>query len=270
MVEIRRALPHSALRGIVRSFEERRLNLGTGSLFWPVAPRPDQIIDIYLQDPFRVRLDGGAFKATPEIVVVGPQTYRRAELCLSGEIHVFNILFQPAGFHRLTGIDMTSLVNQDPSAADILGKRSHVLNDTVRAAKDFSSRVAAAERWVDWLLEGRGPAGSIDHASCLMMDAGGRVRIDALVKRSDLGPRQFQRRFTAQVGLTPKLYARTIRFDHALRAHRGDPSRPWTDIVQEAGYFDQAHFIRECRALVGLPPSRFTDDWRNIFFPARD
>jgi AraC-like DNA-binding protein len=268
-MEIRRALPHPALRGIVRSFEERRLNLGMESLFWPVVPRPDQIIDIYLRDPFRARIDDGAFKATPEIIVVGPQTYRRAELCLSGEIHVFNILFQPAGFNRLTGIDMTSLVNQDPSAAEVLGKRSHALNAAVRAAKDFQSRVTAAERWVGSLLERRGPAGSIDHASHLMMDSGGRARIDALIERSDLSARQFQRRFTAQVGLTPKLYARMIRFDQAMRAHRDDPSRPWTDIVHEAGYFDQAHFIRECRAMVGIPPSRFDDDWKNIFFPLR-
>jgi AraC-like DNA-binding protein len=87
-----------------------------------------------------------------------------------------------------------------------------------------------------------------------------------LFKRSDLSARQFQRRFSDQVGMPPKFYARTIRFDHSLRAHRDDPSRPWTDIVQQAGYFDQAHFTRECRALAGLPPTGFADDWKNIFF----
>jgi hypothetical protein len=110
------------------------VNLGSASMIWPVTPRLDQIIDIYLRDPFKVRIDGGTFKSTPEIIVVGPQTYRRAELCLLGEIHVFNILFQPAGFHRLIGIEMASLVNHDPDAAEILGKRSRALNDTVRAA----------------------------------------------------------------------------------------------------------------------------------------
>lgn len=268
-MEIRRALPRPELRGIVRSFEERRVSLGSASLYWPVAPRPDQIIDIYLCEPFRVGPGGGPFTPLPEIVVVGPQTHCRAEICLSGDIHVFNILFQPAGFSRLTGIDMTSLVNQDPSAADVLGKRSHVLNQSVRAAGDFQSRVAAVERWLGWMLEGRGPAGSIDSVSCHMMDAGGQVRVDAAARQSELSPRQFQRLFTTRVGMTPKAYARTIRFDQAIRAHRDDPSRPWTNIVHDVGYFDQAHFIRECHTLVGVPPSRFGDDWRNIFFPAR-
>lgn len=268
-MEIRRAFPHPELRTIIRSFEERRVNLGSGALYWPVAPRPDQIIDIYLCEPFRVRARDGRFKALPEIVVVGPQTHCHAEVCLSGEIHVFNILFQPAGFSRLTGMDMTSLVNKDPSATDILGRSAHVLNHSVRAAGDFFGRVAAAERWIDRMLEGRCPAGSIDYASCHMMDVGGRVRVDALARRSDFSPRQFQRSFTTRVGMTPKAYARTIRFDQAIRAHNEAPSRPWTDIVHDAGYFDQAHFIRECHTLVGVPPSRFGEDWRSIFFPAR-
>jgi len=268
-VEIERASPHPALRGIVRSFEERRLNLGSASMIWPVTPRPDQIIDIYLRDPFRVRFDGGSFRPTPEIIVVGPQTYRRAELCLSGEIHVFNILFQPAGFNRLVGIEMNSLVNCDPPASDILGKRAQALNHAVRAATDFQSRVAAAERWLGSLLDDSSPNSAIDRASRIMMANGGRARISALVEGTGLSARQFQRRFNAQVGLPPKVYARTIRFDHALRAHRSGPSRSWTDIVHEAGYFDQAHFIRECRELVGVSPGRFDDNWKNIFFPAR-
>lgn len=238
-------------------------------MIWPVTPRPDQIIDIYLRDPFRVRFDDGAFRATPETIVVGPQTYRRAELCLSGEIYVFNILFQPAGFNRLIGIEMTSLVNRDPAATEILGRRAQALNDAVRTATDFPSRVAAAKRWVGGLLDKSSPNSAVDCAARMMMATEGRARIDNLVEESGLSARQFQRRFEAQVGLTPKVYARTIRFDHAMRAHRNDPCKLWTDIVHEAGYFDQAHFIRECRAFVGVSPSGFDDNWKNIFFPAR-
>ena len=70
--------------------------------------------------------------------------------------------------------------------------------------------------------------------------------------------------------MTPKLFARTIRFDRALIARRNAPGRPWTDIIHELGYFDQAHFIRECRAFTGLPPGRLVGDWDNIFSPADD
>jgi AraC-like DNA-binding protein len=269
-MDIKRALPRPQLRGVVRSFEERRVELGSAVLSWPVAARPHQILNIHLAEPYRVRIDGARESTTPEIGVVGPQTYRRAHVCLSGSIHVFNILFQPAGLNRLVGINMTSLVNQDPAATDIMGKSAGLLGDAVRLAPDFDLRVAAVERWIEAMLEGRRPDDMIGLASQQMIALRGRVRIEELVARSGLSASQFQRRFATQVGMTPKLFARTIRFDRALVARRKAPNRPWTDIIHELGYFDQAHFIHECLAFAGLPPSGFVGDWDNIFFPAND
>lgn len=266
-MEVRRSAPHPTLRSIVRSFGERRAILGSTVLSWPLAARPHQIIDIYLADPFRLRIDGGPLQEAPPTVVVGPQGSRRIQLYLSGEVHVFNILLQPTGLHRLIGIDMRSLINEGIAARDVLGKQASVLGDAVRSAPDFAARVAAAERWFAEMLESSARESGLDDASRLLLATCGRARIDALVERSGLSARHFQRRFTAQVGLSPKLYARTVRFDAALKVHSDDPAKPWTAIVHEAGYFDQAHFVRECHALAGCAPSRFIDDWDNIFFP---
>src|ERR1700681_910744 len=267
-MDIKRALPSPGLRSVVRSFEERRADLESAVLTWPVAARPHQILNVYLAEPYQVRIDGGPAKTSPEMSVVGPQTYRRDHIYLSGQVHVFNILFQPTGLNRLVGINMVSLVNQDPAASDVLGKSAVALGDAVRAAPDFYLRVAAVERWVGMMLDKRGTDDTIDYASRLMIAVQGRVRIETLVRSSNLSASQFQRRFAAQVGMTPKLFARTIRFDRALFARRNAPNRLWTDIIHELGYFDQAHFIRECRAFASLPPSSLVGDWDNIFFPA--
>jgi methylphosphotriester-DNA--protein-cysteine methyltransferase len=57
-----------------------------------------------------------------------------------------------------------------------------------------------------------------EFATRVLLTTRGRVRID-LLKKPGLSARHFQRRFTTQIGLPPKLYARTIRFDAALMAH---------------------------------------------------
>jgi AraC-like DNA-binding protein len=269
-MDIKRALPDPKLRGVVRSFEERRVELGSAVLAWPVAARPHQILNIHLAEPYRVRIDGGRTNTTPDMSVVGPQTYRRAHVYLSGSIHVFNILFQPTGLNRLLGINMTSLVNEDPAASDVLGGSAVALGDAVRRAPDFDLRVAAVERWVGTMLESRSPEGAIGLASRRMIALRGRARIEDLVAKSGLSTSQFQRRFATQVGMAPKLFARTIRFDRALAARRDTPGRRWTDVIHELGYFDQAHFIRECHAFAGLPPSSLVGDWDNVFFPAND
>jgi AraC-like DNA-binding protein len=266
-MDIQRASPRPELRCVVRSFEERRTELGSAVLSWPVAARPHQILNIHLAEPYRVRLDGGAPSLSPEIGVVGPQTYRRAHVHLSGHVHVFNILFQPTGLNQLIGISMTSLVNEDPAASDVLGHPAKALGDAVRAEPDFRERVAAVEHWLGMMLDKRNPDGAIGAASRQMIATRGGARIEDLVARSGLSASQFQRRFATEVGMTPKLFARTIRFDRALIARRNSPRRPWTDIIHELGYFDQAHFIRECQAFAGLPPGRLVGDWDNVFSP---
>lgn len=266
-MDLRRMSPHPELRDLVRSFEERRASLGSHVLSFPLTARPHQIIDIYLGDPLRLRVDGGPLVAAPDTVVVGPQGSRRIHLYASGEVHIFNILLQPAALHQLVGIDMTRLINEGIPAREVLGRRAVQLDDAIRSAPDFSSRVAAAQDWFGAMLEGGAAEDGVGVASRRLLTARGNMRIATLAEKSGLSARQFQRRFTTQVGLPPKLYARTARFDAALTMHRNQPAKPWTRIVHEAGYFDQSHFVRECHALVGLPPNRFIGDWDNILSP---
>jgi transcriptional regulator GlxA family with amidase domain len=57
------------------------------------------------------------------------------------------------------------------------------------------------------------------------------------------------------VGLSPKTAARVIRFDRALGLLRGGV--PLAEVAAACGYYDQAHFTREFRALAETTPGRF-------------
>ncbi|HMV70392.1 MAG TPA: helix-turn-helix domain-containing protein, partial [Myxococcota bacterium] len=56
------------------------------------------------------------------------------------------------------------------------------------------------------------------------------------------------------VGLSPKVIARITRFQAALRSLMRDPGVSLADVALEAGYFDQAHFIRDFRRMTGGVP----------------
>jgi hypothetical protein len=64
-------------------------------------------------------------------------------------------------------------------------------------------------------------------------------------------------RFLAQVGVPPKLYARTIRFNAGLYHKLRCPSRAWSRIANDHDYYDQMHLVHDCRAFTGESPSRF-------------
>ena len=54
-MDIKRALPRPELRSVVRSFEERRVELRSEMLTLRVAARPHLILNIHLAEPYRVR-----------------------------------------------------------------------------------------------------------------------------------------------------------------------------------------------------------------------
>ena len=81
---------------------------------------------------------------------------------------------------------MASLVNDAAAASDVLGRSALALDNSVRLAPDFPSRVAAVERWVAMMLEKREPDAAIERASRVLMAVQGRARIGNLVRK--VGP----------------------------------------------------------------------------------
>jgi AraC-like DNA-binding protein len=79
--------------------------------------------------------------------------------------------------------------------------------------------------------------------------------IATLSEHVGLSARRFTRLFSLEVGLTPKVYARIQRFQRALGCMQQSNGSDWTEVAQSCGYFDQSHFIRECRSLSGFAPT---------------
>ena len=83
----------------------------------------------------------------------------------------------------------------------------------------------------------------------------GRVNIDALATQLDVSRRTLERRFLAEIGLTPKRWCRLARFQAAMTAMEARGGRGWADFAQYLGYADQAHFSREFSEFAGVPPT---------------
>lgn len=267
-MELLHARPHVALTGLVRGYTQRRAALSEEAIVAPLAARPDQFIEFYLADRFRVSPDGVASALSPEVVVVGPQSRRGIWLHLSGTLDVFTIRFQPTGFHRLFGVPMGEVADQGLHAADVIGHRISRLEDALRQAAGFAARVAAAEAWLAAQAGSAMAPTLFDRAAAALLRQGGRVRMDDLARRAAVSPRHLQRRFVDAIGVAPKLYARTVRLDAALAMRGRDPALRWTDIAYAAGFTDQAHLVREFRALAGDAPGAFMAEMSKLGPPA--
>jgi len=81
--------------------------------------------------------------------------------------------------------------------------------------------------------------------------------IGRIADRIGLSPRRFIEVFTADVGLTPKVFSRVLRFQRVLALIRRERQIAWADIAVAGGYYDQAHFIHDFRAFSGMNPTAY-------------
>lgn len=73
----------------------------------------------------------------------------------------------------------------------------------------------------------------------------------------DWSHRHFIARFSQAVGLSPKRYARLVRFGRVLLRLERQPETGLAEIAQDAGYADQAHFNRDFRSFSGISPGAY-------------
>jgi AraC-like DNA-binding protein len=87
-------------------------------------------------------------------------------------------------------------------------------------------------------------------------------------------PRTLRRRFTAQVGLTPKRFARVQRLQRVVRSLDGHTEVDWANVAAEHGYSDQPHLSDEFRDLADVTPGEYLrariDGPNHLRFPAED
>jgi len=168
-----------------------------------------------------------------------------------GEQSGVQINFSPLGAHLLVRVPMHELAGQLVPLDELFGPR---LREHLGNCDDPFAYLDAL--FLARLDDALSPVPSITRALARLRASEGRVPIGALAGELGCSPRHLNRHFRDQVGVTPKLFARILRFQHAIALIDREPS--WAAIAQHAGYYDQAHLIRDFQQFAGASPTEFT------------
>ena len=258
MLKTKMAPSSAALRPYVWAYGMTTGRVDSGPLVVPLPARPKQLLTFFFADRYRIlRLGYGDSDASPRVTVVGPQTHSRAGLSVVGRIDNFTIHFQPSGFSRLFGIPMTELTDAVCDAHAVIGPEISALEHELGDTPGFADRIQLIEKHLILLLGVDRRPDPVALAANSLFSSNGIHRVSAMASDSGLSLRQFERRFLAQVGVPPKLYARIIRFNAALDHKLRCPTFAWSRIATDQGYHDQMHLVHDCLAFTGESPSRF-------------
>lgn len=161
--------------------------------------------------------------------------------------------FRHGGASRFFAMPMTEASNQVVQVQDVWRSDGTSLRERLLDARTPESRFSVFEEVLLEHLSLRfDPA---IHYAMTALRVG--VPVSEVAVRLGLSPRTLERRFSSQVGLGPKQFARVHRLQRVLRAVRRSSKPEWCALAAEHGYTDQAHMIHDFQDLAGIRPSEY-------------
>ncbi|MET0371647.1 MAG: AraC family transcriptional regulator [Sphingobium sp.] len=194
----------------------------------------------------------GTEMPTPEICLLGP-TMGATRFLLDRPARVVGVSLLPAGwitFHRGDASAMADRLCDVRKLAPGLGALLDGLRDLTDPEEMVARTWAALNQCIAPLPDATWTL--LEAIDDWLMDEGS-PRIDALKRSAGLSDRQIARLTNRYYGAAPKLLARKYR---ALRcsARIALDGVSWQQLCDDAGFYDQSHFIREIKHFIGLTP----------------
>lgn len=179
---------------------------------------------------------------------------------IEGDSFVYAIKFRPAGFYPFYGKPLSTLTNRVVDPVTIFGKDFLETEQRLLNAGSVEAMQAVAEEF----LRGRLPAK--DETMAFLNELLQKIIADRSITRVEQLPeitgrniRNLQRLFSTYIGVSPKWVIRRYRIHDALERVKDGGRHHWAALALDLGYADQAHFIRDFKALVGKTPVAYQE-----------
>jgi AraC-like DNA-binding protein len=161
------------------------------------------------------------------------------------------------GARLLLGLPLDEVGNQLIDPVDLFGATARETIERLPEASSHAGRLIILEQEISrqLSLSVNGVSRGLVWALQRLQASAGHIRVASLAGELGCSRKHFTMCFRREFGMPPKLFARILRFDHAIRLMRRDQVTSWAELADACGYADQAHLTRDFRAFAGSPPA---------------
>jgi len=229
------------------------------SVSWDLTGRQPFRSEVLSHPSVNVSVESGTHPrfgfALPAVLVHAVVT-RRFTVDLVGAGRTIAVKFRPGGFAAFTGV-LPARNTVAPLRSEFALEPTVLLRD-VLAEGDHDAAAAV----LDAALEVLAPEPSrayLDLLELLDRMAADRslVRVDQVAALGAMSVRSLQRLFAGYVGVSPKAALARYRLQDAAAVIDAGAFGDLAELAASLGWFDQAHFSRDFRAVVGTTPSAY-------------
>ena len=171
-----------------------------------------------------------------------------------GRVRTTGVRFRLGGLAPFARRPLGPLTGRTPAPQAVLGPAARALEADLRETPDLDGQARLLDGFFLRLLSGAPDLGAFRRALDAAAASGGAANLQALARAARTSPRQVERLFARHLGIPPRALGRVLRFQTALRALMTDPGCTLGEVAVRAGYFDQAHFIKDFKRLSGGVP----------------
>lgn len=177
---------------------------------------------------------------------------------LEDEGSVFAVKFTPGGFYPFVGVPVSRFSDTTAALHNVFGAEGDDLDRAVLAESTDFSRINVIEGFLR--VRRPEPDENVAHVTEIVYTLAkerGILKVEDLVDRYGLNKRMLQRLFARYVGVSPKWVIQRYRLHEAAEQLAASGPINQTEIALNLGYSDQAHFVRDFKAVVGVSPAAY-------------
>ncbi|MBC8088025.1 MAG: helix-turn-helix domain-containing protein [Phycisphaerae bacterium] len=195
------------------------------------------------------------FRMQPAAILNG-QLRRSVMLRSTGGVQLVGIRLQPWALGALARVSALSLTDNwqptDSIASRLLPNLEDALRHNCRA--DAAPQIVVQHLRAE-LRSMKVPKPRVVSVVSHVANCASSLDLAAIRRNVGLSERSMQRMFDAEVGLTTKQFAKVLRVQRVVQLRRMNARVTWARAAIDAGYYDQSHFNKDFRSVVGCAPT---------------
>jgi AraC-like DNA-binding protein len=171
---------------------------------------------------------------------------------------VFGVKFLPGAFYPWVRQPLSDLHKKEVRLEILFGEKHSLVEQAILQSSSTEEKIRCIEKYLMAVAPQPDQNLNVIKTLCRMiMENRSLLRVEDLSNASGLTIRQLQCLFREQVGWSPKWMIQRYRLHEILEQANSGQSIDWLSLAEQLGYFDQAHFIRDFRKLIGETPTEY-------------